>query len=50
MEDAFSRPTEDVLKHFHVSPHSGLSLDDVKRNWEKYGPNGKCVMLFIFKC
>jgi len=39
MEDAFSRPTEDVLKHFHVSPHSGLSLDDVKRNWEKYGPN-----------
>lgn len=39
MEDAYFRPTEEVLKTFRVSPHSGLSLDDVKRNFEKYGPN-----------
>lgn len=39
MEDAFYRPTEEVLKTFRVSPHSGLSSDDVKRNFEKYGPN-----------
>ena len=41
MEDAYYQNKEDVLKFFGVSQQTGLSLQEVKENLEKYGPNGK---------
>lgn len=41
MEDAHSKSVEEVLGYFGTDPDKGLSPDQVKRNQEKYGPNGK---------
>ena len=32
---------EQCCDHFGVNPDRGLSSDQVKRNLDKYGPNGK---------
>lgn len=47
MEDGFSKTTEEVINYFNVDPERGLTLDQVKRNQEKYGPNGKFNFIFI---
>jgi len=39
MEDAHAKTVEEVLNYFNVDPERGLTLDQVKRNQEKYGPN-----------
>jgi len=39
MEDGHSKTTEEVINYFNVDPERGLTLDQVKRNQEKYGPN-----------
>lgn len=41
MEDAHTKTVDEVLRYFGADPERGLSLDQVKRNQEKYGPNGK---------
>lgn len=41
MEDAHTKTVDEVLRYFSADPERGLSLDQVKRNQEKYGPNGK---------
>lgn len=41
MEDAHMKSVDEVVKYFSVDPERGLSTDQVKRNQEKYGPNGK---------
>lgn len=41
MDDAHSKSVEEVLGYFATDPDKGLSSDQVKRNQEKYGPNGK---------
>lgn len=41
MEDAHTKSVEEVLKYFGTDPDKGLSPDQIKRNQEKYGPNGK---------
>lgn len=44
MEAAHSKTTEECLAYFGVSETTGLTLDQVKRQLEKYGPNGKCPL------
>lgn len=41
MEDGHAKSVEEVTNYFNVDPERGLTLDQVKRNQEKYGPNGK---------
>lgn len=41
MEDAHTKSVEEVLGYFGADPDKGLSPDQVKRNQDKYGPNGK---------
>lgn len=43
MDDAHAKSVEEVLNHFGTDLERGLSSDQVKRNQEKYGPNGKCI-------
>jgi Ca2+ transporting ATPase len=39
MEDGHTKTVEEVLNYFNSDPERGLTLDQVKRNQEKYGPN-----------
>lgn len=41
MDNAFVKSAEEVCQYFGVDENVGLSDDQVKRNTEKYGPNGK---------
>lgn len=41
MEDGHSKTVDEVVNFFNVDSDKGLSLDQVKRNQEKYGLNGK---------
>ena len=34
-----SRPTQQVLAHFEVDAEQGLSLDEVSRRRDQFGPN-----------
>ncbi|XP_047665155.1 sarcoplasmic/endoplasmic reticulum calcium ATPase 1 isoform X2 [Tachysurus fulvidraco] len=39
MEDAHTKSASEVLKHFDVNENTGLTTEQVKANFEKYGPN-----------
>lgn len=39
MEDAHAKTVEEVQNFFNVDPEKGLSIDQIKRNQAKYGPN-----------
>lgn len=41
MENAHTKSTSEVLKHFDVNENNGLTPEQVKTNVEKYGPNGE---------
>jgi len=41
MEDGHIKTVDEVVNYFSVDPERGLTLDQVKRNQEKYGPNGE---------
>lgn len=41
MEDGHAKTVEEVLNYFSTDPERGLTLDQVKQNQSKYGPNGK---------
>lgn len=41
MEDGHAKTVEEVVNHFGTEIERGLSIDQVKRNQDKYGPNGK---------
>ncbi len=47
MDDAFTKPWQDVLEHFRVDPERGLAMEQVKSYQEKYGPNGELVKLLF---
>lgn len=40
MEDAHAKTVEEIQNFFNVDPEKGLSIDQIKRNQAKYGPNG----------
>lgn len=39
MEDGHIKTNEEIVSYFNVDPERGLTVDQVKRNQEKYGPN-----------
>ncbi|KAF6771723.1 hypothetical protein AHF37_09003 [Paragonimus kellicotti] len=39
MENAFSKEIDEVLRHFDVDKDTGLSDDQIKRQFTKFGPN-----------
>lgn len=41
MEDGHAKTVDEVLNYFGTDSEKGLSSDQVKRNQERYGPNGK---------
>ncbi|NXJ74791.1 AT2A3 ATPase, partial [Trogon melanurus] len=49
MEAAHSLPVLDVLRRFGVSESCGLSPEQVRRNREKYGPNGKSLWELVLE-
>ncbi|NWZ02320.1 AT2A3 ATPase, partial [Loxia curvirostra] len=49
MEAAHSIPVLDVLRRFGVSESCGLSPEQVRRNREKYGPNGKSLWELVLE-
>lgn len=44
MEDGHAKTVDEVLNYFNADPEKGLSPDQVRKNQEKYGPNGKCEL------
>ncbi|KAK3566171.1 hypothetical protein QTP86_028438 [Hemibagrus guttatus] len=48
MENAHIKSVEEVYSYFNVNESTGLSLDQVKRQKEKWGPNG--TMFIVFSC
>lgn len=54
MENAHTKSATEVLDHFGVNENTGLTLEQVKVHFEKYGPNGEwlrdmCVFLMPLK-
>lgn len=47
LDDAHSQTVDEILGYFGTDPDKGLSPDQVKRNQEKYGPNGKFVVYSV---
>lgn len=46
MEDGHAKTVDEVLNYFGTDLERGLSTDQIKRNQDKYGPNGKlCIAL-----
>lgn len=41
MEDAHTKTVDEVIKYFGADPERGLTIDQVNKNQEKYGPNGE---------
>lgn len=46
MDDAHAKTVEEVLSYFGTDPDKGLSPDQIKRNQEKYGPNGEYYIVY----
>lgn len=40
MDQSWTKSAQEVLDYFGTDGERGLSDDQVKRNQEKYGPNG----------
>ncbi|KAI5615546.1 sarcoplasmic/endoplasmic reticulum calcium ATPase 3 isoform X1 [Silurus asotus] len=43
MENSHTKSASEVLLHFEVNENNGLTQEQVRTNWEKYGPNGKSL-------
>lgn len=49
MDNAHTKTVEEVYSFFNVNESTGLGLEQTKKQREKYGPNGKCSILFYYK-
>lgn len=47
MELAHAKTYEECLNFFNTDPEKGLSLDQVKKYQDKYGPNGEWNILLV---
>lgn len=47
MENAHTKSVEEVYGYFCVNESTGLSLDEVKRQREKWGLNGTLSFFFL---
>ena len=41
MDNAHTKTVEEVLSFFNVNESTGLSVEEVKKQRERFGPNGK---------
>lgn len=48
MDLSYTKTTEEVLGYFGVDENVGLNEEQVKKNLEKYGPNGKSRLFVKF--
>lgn len=48
MEDGHMKTVDETLNYFGTDLERGLSIDQVKRNQEKYGPNGEYTQFHLF--
>lgn len=48
MEDGHAKTVEQVLQAFGTDPERGLTLDQVRDNQKKYGPNGKFSSYLLY--
>ena len=46
MEDGYMKTWQQCCDYFNVTPDRGLSKDQVKKNVDKYGLNGKYKVLY----
>lgn len=46
MENAHTKSVEEVYSHFCVNESTGLSLDEVKRQRDKWGLNGTTALRY----
>uniref|UniRef100_A0A3B3RXE1 Calcium-transporting ATPase n=1 Tax=Paramormyrops kingsleyae TaxID=1676925 RepID=A0A3B3RXE1_9TELE len=49
MENAHTKTVEEVYSYFSVNESTGLSLDQVKRQRDKWGPNGKSLWELVIE-
>lgn len=50
MDNAHTKTVEEVYSFFNVNESTGLSLEQVKKQRERYGPNGKALVnISLFK-
>lgn len=49
MEDGHIKSVDEVLNYFGTDLERGLSIDQIKRNQAKYGPNGKLSVWYSTK-
>lgn len=48
MEDGHAKTVEQALNFFGTDPERGLTLEQVKANQKKYGPNGNTYYMLTF--
>ena len=48
MEQAYTKTVEDVADYFGVDLETGLTDEQIKKNRDKYGPNGMLLFIFLF--
>lgn len=50
MEQAHAKTSQEVLNYFNTDKERGLTLEQVRQNQEKYGPNGmfSFILMFIY--
>ena len=46
MEQAYTKSVEEVCSFFGVDEESGLNEEQIRKNTEKYGPNGMLCIDF----
>lgn len=47
MENAHIKSVSEVLGNFGVNENTGLTTEQVKRNFEKFGPNGEFLLFGV---
>lgn len=50
MDNAHTKTVEEVLAFFAVNESTGLSCEQLKKNREKWGPNGRNTVLLLHGC
>lgn len=48
MDNAHTKTVEEVLSFFNVNESTGLSLEEVRKQRDRYGPNGKGTVYVLF--
>uniref|UniRef100_A0A3Q2UZN1 Calcium-transporting ATPase n=1 Tax=Haplochromis burtoni TaxID=8153 RepID=A0A3Q2UZN1_HAPBU len=49
MDNAHTKTVEEVYSFFNVNESTGLSLEEVKKQRERYGPNGKSLWALVIE-